>query len=108
MIVTLLAAALLLSPQTEDDIHCLAYLSVAAGKVDGETRRKVEGGALYYFGRIEASDPQLDIAAALQAIVSTPEYDKKAYEADKARCHAQLDPLAAHFDAWKGRYEGAR
>ena len=111
MIVSLLAAALSLSalPQADqDDLHCLAYLSVAAGKVKGDLRTKVDGGALYYFGRIQARSPQLDIAAALDAILEAPGYGAQTYQADKARCHAQLDPLAGQFEAWKDKYEGAR
>ncbi|MEE4451958.1 hypothetical protein [Novosphingobium resinovorum] len=111
VIAALLAAALSLSalPQAEqDDLHCLAYLSVAAGKVQGDLREKVDGGALYYFGRIQARDPQLDIAAGIDAILHAPGYGPETYQADKARCHAQLDPLAGQFEAWKGKFGGAK
>lgn len=108
MIFLLAAAAALtgLPKADEDDLRCLAYLSVAAGKVDGDQRRKVDGGALYYFGRIEARSPQLDIGAQLEKILHAPGYGPQTYQADKARCHGQLDPLATRFDAWRGRYEG--
>lgn len=94
-----------LSRADEDDLRCLAYLSVATGKVEGEQRRKAEAGALYYFGRIESRSPQLDIGAELAKILEAPEYGPKVYAADKARCHQQLDPLAARFEAWRGRFE---
>lgn len=108
MIVLLAAAAALtgLPKADEDDLRCLAYLSVAAGKVDGDQRRKADGGALYYFGRIESRSPQLDISAELEKILHAPGYGSETYQADKARCHGQLDPLATRFDAWRGRYEG--
>lgn len=108
MIFLLAAAAALagLPKADEDDLRCLAYLSVAAGKVDGEQRRKVDGGALYYFGRIESRSPQLDIGAQLEKILHAPSYGPQTYQADKARCHGQLDSLATRFDAWRGRYEG--
>ncbi|AXB75184.1 hypothetical protein [Novosphingobium sp. P6W] len=108
MIFLLAAAAALtgLPKADEDDLRCLAYLSVAAGKVDGDQRRKVDGGALYYFGRIESRSPQLDIGAQLEKILHAPGYGPETYQADKARCHGQLDPLATRFDAWRGRYEG--
>lgn len=111
MIVSVLAAALSLTalPQADqDDLHCLAYLSVAAGKVEGDLRTRVDGGALYYFGRIQARSPQIDIAAALEEILQAPGYGPQTYQADKARCHAQLDPLASQLEAWKGKYEAAK
>lgn len=111
MIVSILAAALSLSalPQADqDDLHCLAYLSVAAGRAQGDLRDKVDGGALYYFGRIEARSPQLDIAAALDQVLHEPGYGSETYRADKVRCHAQLDPLAGRFEAWKGKYEAGQ
>ncbi|HUD28098.1 MAG TPA: hypothetical protein VMQ93_04440 [Novosphingobium sp.] len=111
MIVPVLAAALALAGPTradEDDLHCLAYLSIAAGKVEGEQRHRVEAGALYYFGRIEGRSPQLDIGAELARILEAPGYGPETYRADKARCHVQLDPLAGRFETWRGRYEGDR
>ncbi|WP_159979851.1 MULTISPECIES: hypothetical protein [unclassified Novosphingobium] len=107
--ILLLAAAVALTglPRAdEDDLRCLAYLSVAAGKVDGDQRRKVDAGALYYFGRIESRSPQLDIGAELEKILRAPGYGPETYQADKARCHLQLDPLVTRFDGWRGRYEG--
>jgi hypothetical protein len=109
--IPLIAAAIALTglPRAdEDDLRCLAYLSVAAGKVQGDQRSKVEGGALYYFGRIEARSPQLDIGAELAKILDAPGYGPKIYQADKARCHVQLDPLATHFATWRGTYESGR
>lgn len=109
--IVLAAAAMSLAalpPADRDDIRCLAYLTVAAGKVDGDLQRKVEGGALYYFGRLEARSPTLDVAAALDSAIHDPAYDRQAYEADKARCHVQLDPLATRFDAWRETYEKTR
>lgn len=111
MIVPILAAALALTrlPKAdEDDLRCLAYLSVAAGKVQGDQRRRAEAGALYYFGRIESRSPQLDVGARLETILHAPGYARKTYEADKARCHIQLDPLANRFEEWRGRYEGGQ
>lgn len=111
MIVSVLAAAVSLAamPQADrDDLHCLAYLSVAVGKVDGAMREKVDGGALYYFGRIEARSPKVDIADALEQILKDPGYGPQTYEVDKARCRRQLDPLAARFGAWKDTYEGGK
>ena len=106
MILVLTAALALtgLPRADEDDLRCLAYLSVAAGKVEGDQRRRVDAGALYYFGRIESRSPQVDIGAQLEKILSG--YGPEAYQADKARCHLQLDPLAARFEAWRGKYEG--
>jgi hypothetical protein len=109
MLVPVLALSMALTglPRAdEDDLRCLAYLSVAAGKVQGDQRRKVDGGALYYFGRIEARSPQLDIGAELEKILHAPGYGPETYQADKARCHGQLDPLATHFTQWRERYEG--
>lgn len=110
ILIPVLAAAIVAAPPQadQDDLHCLAYLSVAAGKVEGETRRKVEAGALYYFGRLEARRPQYDIAVELDRILRAPGYDADTYRADKARCHAQLDPLADRFEAWRGRYENGQ
>lgn len=111
MIVPVLAAALALTglPKAiEDDLHCLAYLSVAAGKVQGDQRRKAEAGALYYFGRLESRDPGLDIGTQLGGILDAPGYGAQTYLADKARCHLQLDPLAGEFAQWREKYEGAK
>ncbi|EJL23419.1 hypothetical protein [Novosphingobium sp. AP12] len=111
MIVPVLAAALALTglPKAdEDDLRCLAYLSVATGKVQGDQRRKAEAGALYYLGRIESRSPQLDIGAQLEAILHAPGYGPETYQEDKARCHIQMDPLAARFEQWRGRYEGGK
>jgi hypothetical protein len=108
MLVPFLAFALSTAPLPQadvDDLHCLAYLSVAAGKVEGDKQRLVDGGALYYFGRLEARNPQYDIAAELDRILQAPGYGRETYEADKARCHGQLDPLAGQFEAWRGKYE---
>lgn len=108
---SLLAAGLATAalPQADqDDLHCLAYLSVAASKVEGDMQAKVDGGALYYFGRIEARSPGLDIGAELDKVLHAPGYGPDVYKADKARCHAQLDPLAAEFAQWRGKYEGAK
>lgn len=111
MVVPLIAAAIALTglPKAdEDDLRCLAYLSVAAGKVEGDQRGKVDGGALYYFGRIESRSPQLDIGAEVEKILHAPGYGPETYQADKARCHIQLDPLAARFTQWRGRYESGK
>jgi len=106
IVLPLLAAVSLagLAPADQDDLRCLAYLSRAEAHTDGALRMKVEAGALYYFGRIEARSPQLDIADALAGILASPTYTHEVYEADKARCHAQLDPLAADFDHWRDTY----
>lgn len=111
MILPVLAAALsfaALPKADEDDLKCLAYLSVAAGKVQADQRRKVDAGALYYFGRIESRSPQIDIGAELEKILHAPGYGPEAYRADKARCHFQLDPLAGRFEQWRDRYEGTK
>ena len=110
ILMPVLAVAMISAPPQadQDDLHCLAYLSVAAGKVAGELRHKVEAGALYYFGRLEARQPQYDIAVELDRILHAPGYGAQSYQADKARCHAQLDPLADRFETWRGRYENGQ
>jgi hypothetical protein len=93
-----------LPPADEADVRCLAYLSRAEGRTTGNLRSKVEGGALYYFGRLEARSPGLDVEREVAAILASPAYTRATYEADKARCHDQLDPLAQHFAHWRGTY----
>jgi hypothetical protein len=95
-----------LPARDEQDLRCLAYLSRAAGQVDGELRKRVDGGAIWYFGRLAERSPSLDIQAELGQILNSPRYDERAYQADKQRCHADLDRFAIQFRAWEAANPG--
>jgi hypothetical protein len=91
----------------EQDVRCLAFLSRAAGKVEGEQRRRVEGGAIWYFGRLAARSPSIDPLSQVAKVLASPSYDHAAYEADKQRCHGELQGLAGRYEAWTATYQAA-
>jgi hypothetical protein len=91
----------------EQDVRCLAFLSQAAGKVEGEQRRRVEAGAIWYFGRLAARSPSIDPLAEIAKVVGSSRYDRAAYEADKLRCHGELQSLATRYEAWSASYPSA-
>jgi hypothetical protein len=88
----------------EQDVRCLAFLSRAAQKVEGEERRRVDGGAIWYFGRLAARSPSLDPVAEVAKILASSAYDGSAYEADKQRCRMQLNGFAQAYGAWAAMY----
>lgn len=92
----------------QDDLHCLAFFSFAAGKVDGEMRKKIDAGALYYFGHVQARAPGIDANAEIAKILQAPGYFPETFQADKARCHAEIEPLIGQFTQWKQTYEAGQ
>ena len=91
----------------EQDVRCLAFLSRAAGKVEGEQRRHVDAGAIWYFGKLAARSPTVDPMAQVARVLADPSYDHAAYEADKERCHGELQGLAPRYQAWAATYHAA-
>ena len=107
MILAMLAAAMTfttLPSADERDVRCLAFLSRAAGKVEGEQRHRVDAGAIWYLGRLAARSPAIDPLAQVATVLASPRYDRVAYEADKQRCHAQLQNLVTTYQAWATTY----
>lgn len=110
MMLAMLAAAAMFTtlPRVdEQDVRCLAFLSRAAGKVEGEQRRRVEGGAIWYFGRLAARSPAVDALDQVARVLAAPSYDGAAYDADKQRCHAELQSLVTSYGTWVSTYQAA-
>jgi hypothetical protein len=111
MILAMLAAAATsftaLPPADEQDLRCLAFLSRAAGKVEGDQRHKVDAGAIWFFGRLAARSPSIDPLAQVAKIIGSPAYDRAAYEADKQRCHVELQSLAPRYESWEATYQSS-
>lgn len=108
MILAMLAAAATftaLPAIDEQDLRCLAFLSRAADKVEGEQRRRVDAGAIWYFGRLAARSPGVDPVAQVARIIASPAYDRAAYEADKQRCHVELQSFAPRYESWAATYQ---
>jgi hypothetical protein len=110
MMLTLIAAAVTFTSlplADEQDVRCLAFLSRAAGKVEGEQQRRVDAGAIWYLGRIAARSPALDPLAEVAKVLKSPSYDRAAYEADKQRCRGEMQALASGFALWSETYSQA-
>jgi hypothetical protein len=54
---------------------------------------------MYYIGRIDVEAPDLDLEAALRAVVSKPNYLSSGMAADLERCSKEMEARGAELQA---------
>jgi hypothetical protein len=80
---------------SDPDLRCMAAYLVAAGQMDddpsatAENKSGAQSIVMYFFGKIHALQPQLDVKGEIMRLIGSPEYLGSGLEADLARCSAE-------------------
>jgi len=89
---SLVLAAAPLSAQTgeaEADLNCTAILATRISDTEpGEKRSGMIAGLMYYIGKLEGRNPQIDLKAELKRTYATLTHERAAAEAQ--RCDSSL------------------
>lgn len=99
MIAMLASAAQTTSPAQDADMRCFAAISYAVGTAEESKRTLLAPALTYYLGRVTARDPQLDLEAALVAIVGDEADFTRRLPVDLARCGQEAMKLGTRMQA---------
>ena len=98
-IIAAAAAASSVQPgsKVDQDLHCLAAFSLVGDSAKGEDKPSIMIIAMFYVGRLDAEAPGLDLEDALADVISAPGYRASSFQADIARCSAEMEAKAGEL-----------
>jgi hypothetical protein len=76
------------SETTQADLRCLVAIMESAAAIDKTRPGSSEVAAMYYLGKVDADDPNLDLEAAIRDLV--PKMSSQDVGAEDVRCGRKL------------------
>lgn len=92
----LAAQSLAAAPQDDPDLRCMAAFLVVAGQIDDDAaaapadKDGVNALVMYFFGKVYARVPSLDVRAAIHKLIGSPAYLENDAARDITRCSAEV------------------
>lgn len=85
-------------PALEQDLRCVAVLSIVLGQMPEERRGAATAGVMYFIGRAEGRRPGINLETELVRIVG-PLENLDALQPDLQRCSKELETQGAALQA---------
>ena len=93
------AAAAPLPAGVEEDLTCLAVVSMAVSRAPADQQTGLIGGMMYYMGRIDHAAPGFDYAGQLSRLADAKDFDAR-ITAAASRCGAALEQVGGSMERW--------
>lgn len=93
------AASAPLPAGVEDDLTCLAIIAATANKAPPQEQSGLQGGFMYFMGRIDHAAPGFDYPAHLVRLIDDAEGNTK-IQAARPRCVAKLREISGSLAKW--------
>ncbi len=93
------AATVPLPAGVEDDLTCLAVIAATANKAPAQEKSRLQGGFMYFMGRIDRAAPGFDYPAHLVRLIDDADGNTK-IQAARPRCVAKLREISGSLAKW--------
>ncbi|MEH3040977.1 MAG: hypothetical protein PGN21_13015 [Sphingomonas paucimobilis] len=93
------AATAPLPAGVEDDVTCIAVLSIAANGATAEQQSGLISGLMYFMGRVDRAAPGFDYGGYLARMIKTKDGDAT-IQAASPRCSAKLIEVGGSMERW--------
>ncbi len=93
------AAAAPLPAGVEDDVTCIAVLSIAANGASAEQQSGLISGLMYFMGRVDHAAPGFDYGGHLARLIESKDGGAK-IQAASPRCSAKLIEVGGSMERW--------
>ncbi len=99
------AAAAPLPAGVEDDLTCIAVISIAANSAGAEQQAGLISGLMYFMGRVDHATPGVDYAGHLARIIEAKDGEAR-IKAASSRCSAKLGEVGGSMQRWGQALQG--
>jgi hypothetical protein len=99
------AAAAQPAPTNDADIRCMAAYLVVAGQskndaaMSADDRSGIQSIVMYFFGKIDARKPGIDLGGEINRLIDSAEY-VKTLRPDIERCSAEAETRARYLESF--------